>query len=107
MGNVREDQGHGEAILSRSTESAQPGKAALLSISRRLMPLPFAFNVGSAGRRDTSTCAPVGVKQVGGVFVIPEWVPVNEAWLWKNADALCRVAEGIEEARLGRSCQSP
>ena len=34
-------------------------------------------------------------------------VPANEAWLWKNRQALAMVQEGLEEAREGRRAEAP
>jgi hypothetical protein len=34
-------------------------------------------------------------------------VPANEAWLWKNAEALSMVQEGIDEARQGVHADPP
>ena len=33
-------------------------------------------------------------------------VPANEAWLWKNRQALAMVQEGLEEAREGRRAEA-
>ena len=50
----------------------------------------------------------VDVRDDGTIVLRPAvTVPVNEAWLWKNAEALSMVEEGINEARQGIHADPP